>query len=73
MIKRQQGLSLFMHMGIQGNMSAGADGNCLQFLVGFGRDVQDEVLDLAVQYPAQIVQRLSRYIFVVFQAVKRAV
>lgn len=38
----------------------------LKFLVGVGGNVQDEILDLTVEYAAQIIQRFRGYVSVMF-------
>lgn len=38
----------------------------LKFLVSVGGNIQDEILDLTVQYPAQIIQRFRGYVSVMF-------
>ncbi len=45
----------------------------LKFLVGVGGNVQDEILDLTVEYAAQIVECFGGDIQIVFQAVQRTV
>ena len=45
----------------------------LKFLVGVGGNVQDEILDLTVEYAAQIVECFGGDIQIVLQAVQRTV